>query len=71
MGLVPRWLEGRGRALEVILLAVAVALLGARFVALEWSPPGFYVDEFLGALHAICLSQTGHSSSGPWMRAGG
>jgi hypothetical protein len=62
--LLPRWLEGRGRALEVILLAVAVALLGARFVALEWSPPGFYVDEFLGALHAICLSQTGHSSSG-------
>ena len=59
-----RRLEGRAPALEVILLAVALALLGARFVALELSPPGFYVDEFLGALHVICLSQTGHSSSG-------
>ncbi|HXU62111.1 MAG TPA: hypothetical protein VN962_10440 [Polyangia bacterium] len=54
----------RARGVDVILLAVAVALLGARFVALELSPPGFYVDEFLGALHVVCLSQTAHSSSG-------
>jgi 4-amino-4-deoxy-L-arabinose transferase-like glycosyltransferase len=62
--LMERWREGRVGAIEVILLAVAVALLGARFIGLERSPPGFYVDEFLGALHVICLSQTGHSSSG-------
>jgi hypothetical protein len=57
-------LWGRAGALDVVLLAVGVALLATRFVALELSPPGFYVDEFLGALHVICLSQTGHSSSG-------
>jgi hypothetical protein len=62
--LVLRRLAGRARALDVILLAVALALLAARFVALERSPPGFYVDEFLGALHVVCLSQTGHSSNG-------
>ena len=64
MGLMLRRLKGPAGRLDLILLTVAVALLGARFVALELSPPGFYVDEFLGALHAICLSQTGHSSSG-------
>lgn len=64
MRLILGRVAGRARDLDVVVLAVALALLGARFVALELSPPGFYVDEFLGALHAICLSQTGHSSSG-------
>ena len=35
-----------------------------RFVGLEHSPPGFYGDEFRGALHAICLGETGESAYG-------
>jgi hypothetical protein len=47
-----------------IVAAVAVFLLLCRFVALEHSPPGFWLDEYLGALHLICLAQTGSSGTG-------
>jgi 4-amino-4-deoxy-L-arabinose transferase-like glycosyltransferase len=47
-----------------IVLGVAVLLLVCRFVALEHSPPGFWLDEYLGALHLICLAQTGVSGTG-------
>jgi hypothetical protein len=47
-----------------IILAVAGVLLVARFVALEQSPPGFWLDEYLGALHLVCLGQTGSSGTG-------
>lgn len=65
-----RPLDGR----DIVLLTVAGLLLVARFVGLERSPPGFWVDEFLGALHVICVSQTGHSSDGqawPLFASGG
>jgi hypothetical protein len=31
----------------------------ARFIATDRSPPGFYVDEAVGAAHALCLGETG------------
>jgi len=35
-----------------------------RFVWLERSPPGFFADEAVGAMHIICLNQTGADVSG-------
>jgi 4-amino-4-deoxy-L-arabinose transferase-like glycosyltransferase len=47
--------------------ALAILWLVLRFVGLEQSPPGFYGDEFRGALHAICLGETGESAyHEPW-----
>jgi 4-amino-4-deoxy-L-arabinose transferase-like glycosyltransferase len=43
---------------------LAVLWLVLRFVGLEHSPPGFYGDEFRGALHAICIGETGESAYG-------
>lgn len=31
----------------------------ARFIGLEYSPPGFYMDEAAGATQVICIAQTG------------
>jgi 4-amino-4-deoxy-L-arabinose transferase-like glycosyltransferase len=44
-----------------VLAALWIAL---RFVGLGHSPPGFYGDEFRGALHAICIGETGESAYG-------
>jgi 4-amino-4-deoxy-L-arabinose transferase-like glycosyltransferase len=44
--------------------ALAILWLGLRFVGLEHSPPGFYGDEFRGALHQICIGETGASAYG-------
>jgi 4-amino-4-deoxy-L-arabinose transferase-like glycosyltransferase len=52
-GRFPRWLWG-----------LAILWLVLRFVGLERSPPGFYGDEFRGALHAICIGETGESAYG-------
>jgi hypothetical protein len=46
----------------VILLTIAVTAL--RFVALERSPPGFYVDEAAVSAQVICLRESGHDNSG-------
>jgi hypothetical protein len=38
----------------------AILILNAvRFIATDRSPPGFYVDEAVGAAHALCLGETG------------
>ncbi|HEY8156212.1 MAG TPA: hypothetical protein VII72_18930 [Myxococcota bacterium] len=44
--------------------ALAALWLALRFALLEHSPPGFYGDEFRGALHQICLGETGASAYG-------
>jgi 4-amino-4-deoxy-L-arabinose transferase-like glycosyltransferase len=44
--------------------ALALLWIALRFVGLGQSPPGFYGDEFRGALHAICLGETGESAYG-------
>lgn len=54
----------RLRPLPRPLAALAIAWLALRFVALEHSPPGFYGDEVRGALHQICLGETGASAYG-------
>jgi hypothetical protein len=52
---------------ETALVCLIVALVVARFVGLEKSPPGFYVDEAALAAHAVCLSAHGYDASGqPW-----
>ena len=53
-----------GRLLPWFVPALATLWLGLRFVGLEQSPPGFYGDEFRGALHQICLGETGESAYG-------
>ena len=30
-----------------------------RFIGLEYSAPGFYIDEVVGATQVICIAQTG------------
>ena len=35
-----------------------------RFVGLDASPPGFWIDESAHAMNAICLEQTGHDAQG-------
>ena len=36
----------------------------ARFIGLEDSPPGFYIDESTGAAQILCLSQSGKDATG-------
>jgi 4-amino-4-deoxy-L-arabinose transferase-like glycosyltransferase len=43
---------------------LAILWLVLRFVGLEHSPAGFYGDEFRGALHLICIAETGESAYG-------
>jgi hypothetical protein len=50
----------------LIMLLILVACL-ARFLGLETSPPGFYVDEAAHAMNAICIQQTGHDGYGVFM----
>jgi hypothetical protein len=38
-----------------------------RFIGLEASPPGFFIDEARPAVHAMCLAETGKDAEGkPW-----
>ena len=48
---------------RVASVVVVIACL-ARFVALEYSPPGFYVDEAMGATHILCLAEQGTGADG-------
>jgi 4-amino-4-deoxy-L-arabinose transferase-like glycosyltransferase len=52
------------RVLWILALALIFVGLGARFVALEMSPPGFFIDEAAGAVNVICLSTEGTNESG-------
>ncbi len=45
--------------MNLFLLSLIIAINLARFVGLDVSPPGFYVDEAAGAAQVICLQQTG------------
>ncbi len=56
------WL--RQRWPEVGLAALCLAAVVARFVGLEKSPPGAFMDEALAGLHFACLGQTGESGYG-------
>jgi|FEC22Drversion2_1045045.scaffolds.fasta_scaffold00557_22 hypothetical protein len=47
-----------------ILIAVVTIMSAARFVGMEFSPPGFYVDESAGAANVLCLKQTGRGELG-------
>jgi len=40
-------------------IAVLIALNAIRFWGFGISPPGFYIDEAVGAAHVLCLKQTG------------
>src|ERR687885_2958463 len=50
-------------ALSVVVLVICVAS-GARFWALNISPPGFYLDEAALATHILCVQQTGADAHG-------
>jgi hypothetical protein len=45
-----------------------IGLMGAiRFWGLDWSPPGFFMDEAYIGAHVLCLAHTGHDADGrPW-----
>lgn len=48
----------------VILLSLIAIISIGRFLYLEKSPPGFYVDESIGASNIICMRQTGRDGYG-------
>ena len=52
------------RLANVACLAFTSAWVVLRFVGLTRSPPGFALDEALGALHLQCLAETGHTALG-------
>lgn len=59
---------------EWVLWVIGVCVCMARFVQLESAPPGFFSDEFNGALHQVCIAQELSSASGeryPSFVAGG
>ena len=56
--------ERARNAAVAVLVVLAGVWLWARFVALNDSPPGFWMDEAWDAAHALCLSQTGHDADG-------
>ena len=47
-----------------ILICLIIFINVVRFIALEDSPPGFYIDEVAGATHIACLRQTGADAYG-------
>ncbi len=47
-----------------ILICIITIVSIGRFFFLEKSPPGFYVDEAIGATNIICMRQTGHDGYG-------
>jgi len=47
-----------------ILIALIIIINMGRFIALEESPPGFYIDESAGATQIICLRETGSDPDG-------
>jgi hypothetical protein len=51
------------RRTSYIVLVFCILLMNFfRLTYLETSPPGFYVDEATGAIHALCISQTLHDA---------
>lgn len=56
-------LEAR-RPMDWAIWFVGLLFLVLRFVGLEQSPLGFFSDEFRGALHQVCIAQTGMSAHG-------
>ncbi len=50
-----------------IIALVTILMTTLRFIELDKSPPGFYVDESAIASHVICLQQSGHDNlDKPW-----
>ena len=64
MSLPPAVSTREGRLVPWFVPALATLWLVLRFVGLEHSPPGFYGDEIRGALHQICIGETGESAYG-------
>ena len=52
------------KAISVILTVLIVGLNIARFLALEVSPPGFYIDEAAASMNSMCLAQEGTDYAG-------
>lgn len=46
------------------LVVLGLVWLVIRFVGLEISPPGFWMDETLPATHAMCLAESGRNADG-------
>lgn len=44
---------------NLITIILFLSLIGVRFIGLDYSPPGFYLDEAAGATQVICLQQQG------------
>ena len=49
---------------QILTTSLVLVLIAARFMALETSPPGFYIDEAAGATNIICLAEDGHNEAG-------
>jgi hypothetical protein len=55
-----RWIDLAAQSrISFSLWAVIILLNIVRLVGFNISPPGFYIDEAVGAAHALCIKQTG------------
>src|SRR5262245_38510897 len=57
-------ISGFPRIAFVILFCIVSIVSVARFLYLERSPPGFWIDESAGASNIICIRETGHDGYG-------
>jgi hypothetical protein len=57
-------LLGKTAPICLVLLGLILAVNVARLTRLDQSPPGFYIDEAVGALNVLCIQQTGSDYSG-------
>lgn len=56
--------ERRDSRLYAVLAVIAFAMILARFVALDQTPAGFYLDEAGGAANILCIASEGLSEKG-------
>jgi hypothetical protein len=52
------------RKFDYVLLILTTVACAARYVGLEISPPGFYIDEAMNATNSLCFQQTMHDLFG-------
>ena len=50
----------------ILVCIIIVSINIIRFIGLQVSPPGFYIDEAFGASHILCLKETGHDFFGEY-----
>jgi len=54
-------------SLKFHLIYLLLILNSLKFIGLDYTPPGFYIDEVAGAVQAICLQESGRDFYGDFL----